>query len=94
MTKAEGPIAQIHSLAATDPHRALLAAVLRLAVSDSIGHDLDAAAWLMSPACTNLLDYLVPPTSGMSGAQLQAALLQRIPAAIRRAASEQRRGGN
>jgi hypothetical protein len=87
----ETPLAIIHRVAATDPHRALLAAVLRLAVSDAIGHDLEAAAWLMSDACVALLDFLVPSTSGMSGAQLQSALLARIPQAVRRIASAQNR---
>ena len=82
----ETPFAIIHNIAATDPDRALLAAVLRLAVTDAIGHDLDAARWLMSPACANLLGLLIPDTSGMSAEQLQAHLLARLPVAIRRAA--------
>ena len=80
MTSAETPVAIIHRVAETDPHRALLAAVLRLAVMDAQGGDTDAARWLRSPACAALLSLLIPDTSGMSAEQLQTHLLKRLPA--------------
>lgn len=73
------PAAAIHAVAETAPARALIAAALRLAVVDAERGDAEAVAWLCSDACVNLLEFLVPATSGMSAKQLQAELLARLP---------------
>jgi len=73
------PLTQIHSVAETDGERSLLAAVLRLAVTDAQGGGMDAATWLHSDACVALLEYLTPATSSMTGEQLQAQLIKRLP---------------
>ncbi len=71
----------LHAVAEHAPEFALLAAVVRVALTDAQGGDLDAASWLASDQCRALCSLLIPADADQSftGEQVQTRLLGHLP---------------
>lgn len=77
MSRGAGALDAIHAVATLSPERALLAAVIRLAVEDATAGDGEARQWLASEACARWLAWLVP--DGVDAAGVQQRILAALP---------------
>jgi hypothetical protein len=69
-------VSVLHTIAADAPELSILAAVLKQAVEDGQGGDHEAATWLASDDCRDLLAWLVPEQADVVG--VHQALLARL----------------
>lgn len=83
------PIDAILALAERCPERALVAAVIRLAVEDCLTGDPEAHSWLAGPDCEEWLGMVVP--RGVDGEAVQAALIRAVDDDFRLALAARRR---
>ena len=85
------PMTTMHSVANNseeDGYRALLAAVIQQAVRDAQAggnHAHEAAEWIRSQYCAALLDCLIPFGLATTPEELQARLIDQLPAWARAA---------
>lgn len=91
MSRAVTPGGIIHDVAASAPEKALLAAVIQLAVEDAQKGDVEALEWLHGPTCRSWLHLITPDDVDAEAvrARLLAMLPKRAPpaGAAREAAS-------
>jgi|GEM_PF-3599210 len=77
MSRAVTPGGIIHDVAGYEPEKALLAAVIQLAVEDAQKGDVEAAAWLAGPVCRAWLHLLTP--DGVDADEVHERLLAMLP---------------
>jgi hypothetical protein len=73
----------LHGATEIEPHLRVLAAVVRVALTDAQGGDAEAADWLAGPVCRAYCSAFLTDQPEVTAETIQAAILSRLPAWMR-----------